>query len=56
MAFRPNWYADGSRRGRGWAHPSTWSAFRWIFTLNVAVFLLQLVLPELGTWGLGFED
>jgi membrane associated rhomboid family serine protease len=56
LAFRPNWYADWSRRGRGWAHPSTWSGFRWIFTLNVAAYLLQLLLPSIGLWGHAFEE
>lgn len=40
MAFRPNWYeGDSGRRGLG--SLANWSGFRWIFTLNVAVFLAQ---------------
>ncbi len=56
MAFRPNWYEDGSRRGGRLSALSRWSGFRWILTLNLVAFLLQLVLPELGAWGQGFTE
>jgi membrane associated rhomboid family serine protease len=55
VAFRPNWYEDGSRRG-AFGNLSHWTGFRWIVTLNISVFLLQLVLPELGPWGRGFTE
>ncbi|MBM3984219.1 MAG: rhomboid family intramembrane serine protease [Planctomycetes bacterium] len=45
MAFRPNWYEDGQRSGGGLRGAlAGWSAFRWILTLNIAAFLLQLLL------------
>ena len=53
MAFRPNWYEDGGRRG-GFA--AGWSGFRWILTLNVVAFLLQLVLPTISLRAHAFEE
>lgn len=45
MAYRPNWYEGGTRRGGGLGGAfAGWSAFRWILTLNIAAFLLQLLL------------
>ena len=45
MAFRPNWYENESRRPAfGLGDLRSWSGFRWILTLNVAAFLLQMVL------------
>ncbi len=50
MAFRPNWYDDRTRRGGAFGGPlATWTAFRWILTLNIAAFLLQLVLEGSAT-------
>jgi len=56
VAFRPNWYEDGSRRRGTLGALSHWSGFRWIVTLNIVAFLLQLVLPALGGWGHLFEE
>lgn len=51
MAFRPNWYDDAPRRRSAFGDFGNWSAFRWILTLNIAAFLLQLLLPSLpGGW------
>ena len=56
MAFRPNWYDNEPRRRSAWSGVRNWSGFRWIFTLNIVAFLLQLVLPELGRAGYAFEN
>ena len=53
MAFRPNWYEDGPRRGGLRASMARWTGFRWLITLNIAAFVLQLALPDLvkgGSW------
>ncbi len=42
MAFRPNWYDD--ERSRSWSRsPASWSGVRWVITLTLGVFVLQLV-------------
>jgi membrane associated rhomboid family serine protease len=56
VAFRPNWYDKEPRRSAPWSSARNWSGFRWIFTLNIAAYLLQLVLPELGRAGYAFEN
>ena len=48
MAFRPNWY-DSDPRRRGLGALAEWSGFRWIFTLNVVVCLVQAVTTRAGS-------
>jgi membrane associated rhomboid family serine protease len=42
LAFRPNWYENDPRR-RGLGGLAEWTGFRWVFTLNVVVFIAQAV-------------
>ncbi|HZL98625.1 MAG TPA: rhomboid family intramembrane serine protease, partial [Planctomycetota bacterium] len=55
MAFRPHWYDDERRSNPFGFRPSTWSGFRWIFTLTLAAFVLELLtirsFPEPYVWG-----
>jgi membrane associated rhomboid family serine protease len=45
LAFRPNWYESDPRRpGLGFGAARGWTAFRWILTANLAVFLVQIMV------------
>jgi membrane associated rhomboid family serine protease len=44
VGYRPNWYDDDTGRARSYwlGAPSHWSGVRWILTLTIGVFILQL--------------
>lgn len=52
MAFRPNWYESEPGRGdMGFGRPAGWSGVRWVITVTVAAFLLEMLVPILREWG-----
>lgn len=56
MAFRPQWYEQGPSPRSGWSGGlSQWSALRWILTVTLGTFGLQILAGSLAGSGPGID-